>query len=456
MQRARLGHLIGGTSLLFLLFAGELASQPRPGPPDATPQPMFCQPVLLFTADSSRARIDIPIRIDESFFVAVRNTDTSFHYAFRRSGELLVELTDSLEGSVARDLGSIVIGSDSDEAASGPRRWYEALLSFEVKPGSYTIDVDVTDLESHRHFNDHTRHVRPYLPHRDSVAVSDPIFIRWSDSTMAGRHILPLNFGGDLLFGAPSGMLLEVRGFPASDSMVTVRYTIKPVPPSPEDLPETHVTDSLAAPLIRGHRLQPERDRNDYMIAEGRTGDPALLVAPFPAERLPLRTYLVTITIGNGSHRREFSVPARMVWPDMPRSMRDVDYALSMLRYIVPPRTLDSLKSGDFEERRKNLESFWKARDATPGTAYNEVMTEYYRRVDHAMRAFSTLHVADGAASDRGRIYILYGPPTTTKRTLNPFSFFEEVWYYDRLKKEFTFVDRSRNGNYELVLPERP
>ena len=55
---------------------------------------------------------------------------------------------------------------------------------------------------------------------------------------------------------------------------------------------------------------------------------------------------------------------------------RDVDYALDMLRYVTTERVLDSLTSGNYEERRDHLEGFWKAHDTTPETAYNEVMTE--------------------------------------------------------------------------------
>jgi hypothetical protein len=78
-------------------------------------------------------------------------------------------------------------------------------------------------------------------------------------------------------------------------------------------------------------------------------------------------------------------------------------------------------------------------------------MTEYYRRVDLAMRTFGTLRQPDGFRSDRGRIYVLYGPPTTTDRTLNPVSGFQEIWTYGHLKKQFMFVDQNKSGNYVLV-----
>jgi len=159
----------------------------------------------------------------------------------------------------------------------------------------------------------------------------------------------------------------------------------------------------------------------------------------------------MTLTIRRGSQTKEMSKEFRAVWPDMPLSLKDVDYALDVMRYITTENQLDSLRNGNYEVRRKHLEEYWKVRDRTPETAYNEVMTEYYRRVDYAMRAFGTLRIPDGARSDRGRIYILHGPPTRTERTLNPNGLYEEVWIYEQFKKRFTFVDNSRNGTYELI-----
>jgi GWxTD domain-containing protein len=135
----------------------------------------------------------------------------------------------------------------------------------------------------------------------------------------------------------------------------------------------------------------------------------------------------------------------------MPLSLKNIDLALDMLRFITTEDQLDSLKSGDFDERVESLERFWSTKDRTPGTAMNEVMAEYYRRVDHSIRSFGTLREPDGTKSDRGRTYILYGPPTRTDRTLNPGRGFTEVWTYDRLKRTFTFEDEARNGTYKLV-----
>jgi GWxTD domain-containing protein len=143
-----------------------------------------------------------------------------------------------------------------------------------------------------------------------------------------------------------------------------------------------------------------------------------------------------------------------MIWPDMPRSLRNVDEAISALKYVASDAAVDSLLEGPLEARWANLEGFWKPRDRSPETAPNEVMTEYYRRVDHAREAFGTLRQPDGFLTDRGRIYVLHGPPTTSDRSLDPAEGFREVWTYASRNKTFVFVDRSKTGEYILV--QRP
>ncbi|HKN17716.1 MAG TPA: GWxTD domain-containing protein [Candidatus Sulfotelmatobacter sp.] len=60
------------------------------------------------------------------------------------------------------------------------------------------------------------------------------------------------------------------------------------------------------------------------------------------------------------------------------------------------------------EERDNFIEAFWQRRDPTPDTEENEYKEEHYRRI-----AYSNEHFAAGIPgwkTDRGRMYIMYGP----------------------------------------------
>ena len=61
------------------------------------------------------------------------------------------------------------------------------------------------------------------------------------------------------------------------------------------------------------------------------------------------------------------------------------------------------------EEREQFIEQFWERRNPNPGSPENEFKEEYYRRI-----AYANEHYASGIPgwrADRGRIYIMYGPP---------------------------------------------
>jgi GWxTD domain-containing protein len=61
------------------------------------------------------------------------------------------------------------------------------------------------------------------------------------------------------------------------------------------------------------------------------------------------------------------------------------------------------------DEREQFVEQFWLRRDPTPDTLENEFKEEHYRRI-----AYANQHFASGIAgwrTDRGRLYITFGPP---------------------------------------------
>ena len=61
------------------------------------------------------------------------------------------------------------------------------------------------------------------------------------------------------------------------------------------------------------------------------------------------------------------------------------------------------------EERENFIEQFWLRRDPTPDTIENEFKEEHYRRIAYANEHFAS--GIPGWKTDRGRIYITYGPP---------------------------------------------
>jgi GWxTD domain-containing protein len=63
-------------------------------------------------------------------------------------------------------------------------------------------------------------------------------------------------------------------------------------------------------------------------------------------------------------------------------------------------------------ERERFIEQFWLRRDPTPGTPENEFKEEHYRRIAYANQHYAVPATSlPGWKTDRGRVYIQYGPP---------------------------------------------
>lgn len=435
-----------------LLTWGGVHAQPRNGQAEPGPQVLFYEPVQLpAEGDAERRRVDVHYRIDREFFIPVKNAEPSFPHPFTRRGEVLIEMVDSTGTTAGRSLDRIEAGEQDAERRPMGREWQEGIGTFLLRPGPYKIQITVDDLESKRSITEKNRTVRVGGVGRQGVATASTMFITPPPDSSLPGVIAPTNYGGEVLFGSPSALAIVWSPAADGDSVLSARFTLTETPPAEEDRASLPVLREARARVVRGVTLQPSRGGDRVSYEADRPGSAALAILPFPSEKLLLRSYALAIVLTNGSDVKELSVKFRVVWPDMPFSLKDIDYALEALKYVTTDDQLDSLRQGSLESRRKNLEGFWRKRDKTPETAFNDVETEYYRRVDHASRNFGTLRQPDGFRSDRGRIYVLYGPPTSTERSLDPDAGYQEVWVYGHLNRKFVFVDKNKAGNYILV-----
>ncbi len=123
------------------------------------------------------------------------------------------------------------------------------------------------------------------------------------------------------------------------------------------------------------------------------------------------------------------------------------------------------------EEREQFIEQFWLRRDPTPDTQENEYKEEHYRRIAYTNERFAS--GIPGWKTDRGRIYITFGPPDeieshpsggTYERpieegggTTSTFPF--EKWRYRYLEGVglgndivIEFVDPTMTGEYRMTM----
>lgn len=104
------------------------------------------------------------------------------------------------------------------------------------------------------------------------------------------------------------------------------------------------------------------------------------------------------------------------------------------------------------EERAQFIEQFWLRRDPTPGTPENEYKAEHYRRVAYANEHFSS--TIPGWMTDRGRVYIVLGPPDQIEAHAQPYPV--EDWRYRSIEGvgqniEFEFSDAAGTGELRMT-----
>lgn len=443
-----------GVLILGLLLIGSVHAQLPSGAQRSEQaeeiQFLFYEAINLVADDSTKSRVDIPYRIDKQFFIVIKNSDPVSPHPFTRRGEVLIELLDKDGVSKAREINRFEIGETKPESAVDEKTWYQNMASFSVPPGEYTIVIEVDDLESKRKFLDRKRTVTAKTFDRTAVENSD-MFVHRPN----GNLITHENFGGNIEFGSEAFLFVQLYSKSLTSDPVHVEYSVSTQPFLFKDAQQIFADTIVRHDLLETDWPLVDKAENGvpkYTLSNDEKNPyTSAVLIPLRAERLQLRPFTLDMKITQGELTFTVKKAFRMVWPGMPMSLRDIDFALDVLRYITREEELDSLKSGSRDTRLKHLEEFWKLKDRTPDTEYNEVMVEYYRRVDHTMRTFISIRGGDGYKTDRGRIYILYGPPTKTDRSLDPTSGFREVWMYERQGKRFVFLDESKSGNYTLV-----
>jgi GWxTD domain-containing protein len=138
--------------------------------------------------------------------------------------------------------------------------------------------------------------------------------------------------------------------------------------------------------------------------------------------------------------------------------------------YIITKEEREAfLRLATNEEREQYIEEFWRRRNPDPDSAENSYREEHYRRIAYANEHFSS--GIPGWRTDRGHMYILWGPPdeidshaagSTYDRppeqgggSTTVYAF--DIWRYRHLEDigdnvELWFADPTGTGEYHLTM----
>jgi GWxTD domain-containing protein len=436
-----------------MLSSGALSGQPEKGVRTERLSPRYWVDVLFFQAGSGEktfTEVFVEVPYSTLNFVKPDVAEVTFTSTLAEAGPLTGEpaFQANVEISVLFDDpenpdGGQVVGttiSDTIRAATLDMTLSNQLtrtfyFAFQVKPGTRRIRVELIDKVTGQSLAS-TRQIlvpsfkRPKLQ-LSSLQLARKIEISEDSSplTKNGRTVYPNvqhAFGSD---GPGLFAYFEAYNFLNSSS----------------------VTDSFRVHyrILRGRRVIRTLSRK-----YPKPGTSAALSVQLPIADLDLGDYLLTVTVEDQEGKRQASANAQFSVTKSWNYLSDKDFQrlVQQLAYIASAEELQTLRAVPNELRGAAIAQFWQHRDPTPGTPKNEAMEEFYRRVRYANDNFHSVE-GEGWQSDRGRVYIVLGPPDRVSREPFKSGTPSEVWEYQSLQQKFVFVDQEGFGQYRLTKP---
>lgn len=326
---------------------------------------------------------------------------------------------------------AIIPGSKSTasfQETTSPRIFQKQLFRFTLAQGDYHINLELFDMETRRGIT------------------------REDDITLTSINSEPIS-STDILFFAntecddPIAESLFPR-FPAyraeEDSLLSAFFVI--------------YTQDTGRPLRIVYDIVNSNGKTEFTdtLRLDKPKPIAYVNIPLP-QKIAFGQYEFGMTAQSGTHQVNKSAAFSIRWASHSDFLPGLRQSVDVLVYAMEPDDFDRIRSLPEKEQMEALNNFWAKRDPNPATPENELEDEYYRRVLFANQNFSSSgRNMSGWKTDRGRVYITYGPPsdiehpqTTTLETSK-----YEIWYYRNLQKRFIFRDQMGNGDYQLFRQE--
>lgn len=326
-------------------------------------------------------------------------------------------------------------------------------FTYSLKPGLYTAQLEIVDSLSGRVERAETRIRAPARrpAHSDLLIASDFRRLEQGEEAVRGSFrrgtlVIVPSFGGSLSSDRTRiGLVMEVYRAAAVPESASVSVTIEgrnrnlrqQTPAQARVYPPGGGIEAFAMDLAG---LPP----GEYDLE---------LAVAFAADTLRAQHPLLMLQSGAGELHTA---------SDLPYSTLDseaLDSVWGPMTYLASPQENEvflSLSSAD--AKRRFIQQFWQRRAAGTGSDATLLREEFEERVQYAQREFRPPRVGrstlQGWQTDRGRIWILFGPPAERhveyerKDQTNPW----EVWRYIQGRGDkFVFWDRSGFGEFILV-----
>ncbi len=368
--------------------------------------------------DLNKTRVDIFIKVPLNKIQFVKEGET-FHGGYIAT----VSFYDESKSTLLQEAiwSEKVEIKNYDESLSSSN-YNLSIKSFSAKAGNYLINITIEDKDSKKQYSIEKLFIVKNIDTR--LGISDLVLL--SKSENAADKMIPLVTG---IISSKSTVLRTYCEL-YSDTTRDIKLNIKIVEKN-------------------GNVISDNKVKRNVVNGSNRV--------TFLIDSLNLATgaYLLTVSILDESSgarcvaKKDFITRS----PGLPNAVKVIEKAIEQMVYIATPSEMDSLRDEKSAEKRvEKFKEFWKKKDPSLATEENEVMNEYFRRVEFANKNFS--HYLEGWKTDMGMVLIILGEPSNVER--HPFEIDSkpyEVWEYYDLNKKLVFIDNTGFGDYRLLTP---
>ena len=392
----------------------------------------FFSEVHVIPADSTNI-IDYVYKIPYNQLTFIKD-DNKYQAAL----SLAVEVHDTSGQFIYRQINQTNITVSSFEETNSADNYCEDFIVFHLPNDEYNFLPVITDMQSGQEVRLEKKKVMKIRP--DSAKILAPIVLNENKIESKGKEYPVLTNFEDAIPFSPMQYELAIPYKDTSVQKIYVRIIDEKDTVYSSYINKSFLSD-LSLNKVDGQIvMNAKHGPNDYRI---------FILNNFSNLLSEGRVKIVVAENKDGLDSKTFY--KNVIWFNKPFSLLNPEFAITSLKYIESDSLISKLLDADSKEYPEELQKYWHKYDPTPKTKFNELMNEYYNRIDYAMKNFSPLSGDNGADTDRGRIYIKYGMPEKIERSSNDDGKVEELWIYTKENLSFRFVDKNGTGEFPLA-----
>jgi GWxTD domain-containing protein len=433
------------------------AQEPAPPTEDLTP---YAGMAIYNNPDyDSLVLVEFPFNLDRCELQFFQPDSADPNYYARVFAQVTLYGSDGLPVDSAKTYFSAV-APDLSDAARRDIRLFNS-LGLLVKPGLYTARLDVIDAVSKREGSVFFDHVQP-APSRAGVLSLSGVRLAYS-ITPAGTDTT----GNRNLIKNGYRVYTNVQNaYSLNDSLMYIYgelYNLQYSADKPSDFQLAYKVKTPEGEIVRDLGYQTVR----------KPGASSVIVEQLDMKGWGQGSYILEVSATDPASG-QFTVATLpfKIWPPQPqlaltsvagmaRGASDpydtlsVAQRIQLTSYLLNPSEKTVL-SGLSEQGKINyLDRYWKEHDEDPTTTVIENRREMIRRYDYANEFFSTdIEHTNGWASDRGRVYMTWGPAEQIEDNPTPLNGNAYIiwWYHSQREGTvFVFEDKFESHDYTLV-----